>query len=129
MYAMHLLGLRLKVRRASKPQDLAMVHMLHCSGLRSCIVCLGTDGWSELQSWVSSLRPVRKTCDLQAHWCGKDMLPRWQALYMRKRPQDAKAIHVMSSGLKAGATWSRVEILQVRAFASGAWCLCVHWKA
>ena len=25
-----------------------------------------------------------------------------QALYMRKRPQDAKAIHVMSSGLKAG---------------------------
>ena len=36
-----------------------------------------------------------------------------QALYMRKRPQDAKAIHVMSSGLKAGATWSRVEILQV----------------
>ena len=38
---------------------------------------------------------------------------------MRKRPQDAKAIHVMSSGLKAGATWSRVEILQVHAFALG----------
>jgi hypothetical protein len=38
---------------------------------------------------------------------------RAQALYMRKRPQDGKAIHVMSSGLKAGATWSRVEILQV----------------
>ncbi|KAK9843434.1 hypothetical protein WJX81_002331 [Elliptochloris bilobata] len=37
---------------------------------------------------------------------------RLKALYMRKRPQDAKAVHVMSSGLKAGATWSRVEILQ-----------------
>lgn len=41
-----------------------------------------------------------------------------QALYMRKRPQDAKAVHVMSSGLKAGATWSRVEILQVHVTAA-----------
>lgn len=49
----------------------------------------------------------------QPHCCGR------QTLYMRKRPQDAKAIHVMSSGLKAGATWSRVDILQVRAFVSG----------
>jgi acyl-CoA oxidase len=31
---------------------------------------------------------------------------------MAKRPEDAKAIHVISSGLKAGATWHRVEILQ-----------------
>ena len=43
---------------------------------------------------------------------------------MRKRPQDAKAIHVMSSGLKAGATWSRVEILQARASALGHGGLC-----
>ena len=35
-----------------------------------------------------------------------------QALYMRKRPEDGKQIHVISSGLKAGATWHRVEILQ-----------------
>ncbi len=31
---------------------------------------------------------------------------------MGKRPEDAKTIHVVSSGLKAGATWHRVEILQ-----------------
>ena len=31
---------------------------------------------------------------------------------MAKRPEDAKTIHVVSSGLKAGATWHRVEILQ-----------------
>jgi acyl-CoA oxidase len=30
----------------------------------------------------------------------------------RRRPQDAKAIHVLSSGVKAAATWSRVEALQ-----------------
>lgn len=35
-----------------------------------------------------------------------------QSVFERKRPQDAKLIHVMSSGLKAAATWSRVEILQ-----------------
>ena len=35
-----------------------------------------------------------------------------QVLYMRKRPEDGKQIHVISSGLKAGATWHRVEILQ-----------------
>jgi acyl-CoA oxidase len=35
-----------------------------------------------------------------------------QALYMAKRPEDAKAIHVISSGLKAGATWARVDALQ-----------------
>lgn len=35
-----------------------------------------------------------------------------QALYMRKRAEDGKQIHVISSGLKAGATWHRVEILQ-----------------
>ncbi|CAK0741867.1 hypothetical protein CVIRNUC_001356 [Coccomyxa viridis] len=37
---------------------------------------------------------------------------RLKALYMRKRPEDGKQIHVISSGLKAGATWHRVEILQ-----------------
>lgn len=31
---------------------------------------------------------------------------------MRKRPEDGKQIHVVSSGLKAGATWHRVKILQ-----------------
>ena len=31
---------------------------------------------------------------------------------MRKQPEDGKQIHVISSGLKAGATWHRVEILQ-----------------
>ena len=31
---------------------------------------------------------------------------------MARRPEDAKAIHVVSSGLKAGATWARVEALQ-----------------
>ena len=42
-----------------------------------------------------------------------------QALLVKQRsPADAKQIHVMSSGLKAGATWSRVEILQVKPFAS-----------
>lgn len=30
----------------------------------------------------------------------------------RKQPSDAKAVHVVSSGLKAGATWTRVEVLQ-----------------
>lgn len=30
----------------------------------------------------------------------------------RRRPQDAKAIHVLTSGIKAAATWSRVEALQ-----------------
>ncbi|KAK9909468.1 hypothetical protein WJX75_002711 [Coccomyxa subellipsoidea] len=37
---------------------------------------------------------------------------RLKELYMAKRPEDAKTIHVVSSGLKAGATWHRVEILQ-----------------
>ncbi|CAL5219457.1 g1292 [Coccomyxa viridis] len=37
---------------------------------------------------------------------------RLKALYMRKRPEDGKQIHVISSSLKAGATWHRVEILQ-----------------
>ena len=36
-----------------------------------------------------------------------------QALFQRKDPKNAKLIHVMSSGLKAGATWSRGEILQL----------------
>ena len=41
-----------------------------------------------------------------------------QALLVKQKgPADAKQIHVMSSGLKAGATWSRVEILQVRSLA------------
>ncbi len=29
-----------------------------------------------------------------------------------RRPEDAKFVHVRSSGLKAAATWHRVEILQ-----------------
>ena len=36
-----------------------------------------------------------------------------QALFERKDPKNAKLIHIMSSGLKAGATWSRGEILQL----------------
>lgn len=35
-----------------------------------------------------------------------------QDLAAKGDPQDAKAIHVLSSGLKAAATWSRVDILQ-----------------
>ena len=36
-----------------------------------------------------------------------------QALHVnQKTPADGKAIHVLSSGLKAGATWARVETLQ-----------------
>ena len=30
----------------------------------------------------------------------------------RKRPEDAKVIHVLSSGIKAVATWTRVETMQ-----------------
>ncbi|KAK9816668.1 hypothetical protein WJX72_003499 [[Myrmecia] bisecta] len=37
---------------------------------------------------------------------------RLKAIFVQKRPEDAKTIHVMSSGLKAGATWSRGETLQ-----------------
>eukprot|EP00798_Chlamydomonas_sp_ICE-L_P021822 gene21822-28848_t len=33
-------------------------------------------------------------------------------IYEQKRPQDAKIVHVLSSGVKAAATWSRVETLQ-----------------
>lgn len=36
-----------------------------------------------------------------------------QLLAKDRRPQDAKLVHVSSSGLKAAATWHRVEILQV----------------
>ena len=36
-----------------------------------------------------------------------------ELLVGQKSPADSKRLHVMSSGLKAGATWSRVEILQV----------------
>lgn len=35
-----------------------------------------------------------------------------QEMVARKSPADVKAIHVLSSGLKAAATWSRVEALQ-----------------
>eukprot|EP00195_Chlamydomonas_chlamydogama_P017223 CAMPEP_0202900654 /NCGR_PEP_ID=MMETSP1392-20130828/11964_1 /ASSEMBLY_ACC=CAM_ASM_000868 /TAXON_ID=225041 /ORGANISM="Chlamydomonas chlamydogama, Strain SAG 11-48b" /LENGTH=634 /DNA_ID=CAMNT_0049587091 /DNA_START=142 /DNA_END=2046 /DNA_ORIENTATION=+ len=35
-----------------------------------------------------------------------------KSVFERQRPQDAKLIHVLSSGLKAAATWSRVEGLQ-----------------
>jgi alkylation response protein AidB-like acyl-CoA dehydrogenase len=31
-------------------------------------------------------------------------------LFCAKRPEDAKIIHVLSSGLKAASTWSRVEV-------------------
>ena len=33
-------------------------------------------------------------------------------MVVRKDPKDAKAIHILSSGIKAAATWGRVEILQ-----------------
>ncbi len=33
-------------------------------------------------------------------------------LYKAKDPSKAKLLHVMSSGIKAGATWSRGEIMQ-----------------
>ena len=36
-----------------------------------------------------------------------------QLLAKDRRPEDAKLVHVRSSGLKAAATWHRVEILQV----------------
>lgn len=32
-----------------------------------------------------------------------------------KKASDAKTIHVLSSGLKAAATWGRVEAMQVGA--------------
>ena len=32
---------------------------------------------------------------------------------MRKDPKEGKLLHIMSSGLKAGATWSRAETLQL----------------
>ena len=35
-----------------------------------------------------------------------------QAMVVQKDPKDAKAIHILSSGIKAAATWGRVEILQ-----------------
>ena len=35
-----------------------------------------------------------------------------QELAAQGNPHDGKTIHVLSSGLKAAATWSRVEILQ-----------------
>ena len=35
-----------------------------------------------------------------------------QDLAAKGNPKDGKAIHVLSSGLKAAATWSRVDILQ-----------------
>lgn len=46
----------------------------------------------------------------------------------RKRPEDAKTIHVLSSGLKAAATWGRVEVLQVRAHIGVRACMqrCTH---
>ena len=39
-------------------------------------------------------------------------LPPLQHILDRKQPQDAKLVHVLSSGLKAAATWLRVEGLQ-----------------
>jgi acyl-CoA oxidase len=44
----------------------------------------------------------------------------------RKRPEDAKTIHVLSSGLKAAATWGRVEVLQVRAYMGVHACRGAH---
>ncbi|KAG2490905.1 hypothetical protein HYH03_010818 [Edaphochlamys debaryana] len=35
-----------------------------------------------------------------------------KSLMMDKKPADAKAIHILSSGLKAAATWSRVQVMQ-----------------
>ena len=36
----------------------------------------------------------------------------WQAIFRTKDPKKAKVLHVMSSGVKAAATWSRAEIMQ-----------------
>lgn len=52
-------------------------------------------------------------------------------LLCRKRSEDAKAIHVLSSGLKAAATWGRVEALQVREERRGVrphMCCLYHWS-
>ena len=35
-----------------------------------------------------------------------------QALFKAKDPRKAKLLHVMSSGIKAAATWSRAETMQ-----------------
>ena len=35
-----------------------------------------------------------------------------QHVAAKRRPQDGKLVHVESSGLKAAATWHRIEILQ-----------------
>ncbi len=48
-------------------------------------------------------------------------------MHVRRRAEDAKAIHVLSSGLKAGATWARVETLQAcRECCGGQVCQCQH---
>lgn len=36
-----------------------------------------------------------------------------QAIAQKGQASDAKVVHILSSGLKAGATWSRVQILQL----------------
>jgi len=41
------------------------------------------------------------------------------------KPQDAKAVHVLSSGLKAAATWGRVETLQFCREVRVCVCACV----
>jgi hypothetical protein len=45
--------------------------------------------------------------------CSTESMMLLQLLAKDRRPQDAKLVHVRSSGLKAAATWHRVEILQV----------------
>jgi hypothetical protein len=46
-----------------------------------------------------------------AHWCCCRVLLFLQMAAFSAKP-DPKLVHVLSSGLKAAATWSRVEILQ-----------------
>jgi hypothetical protein len=46
-------------------------------------------------------------------------------VFCAKRPEDAKLIHVLSSGLKAAATWSRVEVgAKAAAAVQGCFCCC-----
>lgn len=40
------------------------------------------------------------------------MCTTWQHVAAQRRPADGKLVHVESSGLKAAATWHRVQILQ-----------------
>jgi hypothetical protein len=93
-YAMHLSMDRLKVW-------LMRVHRLVCT-----VHSVPHGHEAESARWVI----MCVLSDLLSHgW-----RPLLQLLAKDRRPQDAKLVHVRSSGLKAAATWHRVEILQVR---------------